>query len=250
MTDDNGAPDGGKALARRVHLALCLANGIALNECAFMFLGGGFRIPSPGIEHLGTLVLLAGPAIVANTFRPGQRLTILRAGTTALSGALIAILHAFAGALGLVLVVVVASCFGASAPRPGLVVALLAMGSTLALVFWRCLRFLRPVAWVLPAVVAGTRVFYVPPTVLTRLDDGGLHFLVEAGMEAVVSDGDVRVCATTTVVSGVLEWWQRLEGLPNHSRDVSLRMSGDDLIAVMPGPRLDDPPVERRIRVR
>lgn len=251
VTEDHGVRELVQAHARRVRLALCLANGIALNEIAFMFLGGGFRVPAPGIEHLGTLVLLALPAIVATAIRPGQRLTIPRVATTGLLAVLIVVLHALAGAIGLFLFgFVVVMCLGVTRPRLDLVVALIATSSLLVLVFWRHLRLLRPLVWVLPAAVAGTRVFYANPIVLARLDEGGLHVVVEEGMRAIASDGDIRVCSTTTVVPGMLEWWHRLDTLPGRSHFVGLRLEGADLVAETVSYGSEEPVVEHRTRVR
>jgi hypothetical protein len=233
-----------------VRIALCVANGIALNEIAFMFLGAGVRVPAPGFEHLGTLILLGSPAIVAKAIRPEQHLTILRVVTTGVLAVLIVVLHALAGATGLLLVFLAAMCLGVSRPWLDLVVALIATSSLLALVLWRRLRFLRPLVWVLPAAVAGTRVFYVNPTVLARIDEGDLHVVVEEGMRAIASDGDKRVCSTTTVVLGMLEWWHRLDTLPGRSHFVGLRLEGADLVVEMISDGSVESVLERRIRVR
>jgi len=163
---------------------------------------------------------------------------------------LIVVLHALAGAIGLLLFgFVVGMCLGVSRPWLDLVVALIAASSLLGLVFWRRLRFLRPLIWVLPAAVAGTRVFYANPIVLARLDEGRLHVVVEEGMRAIASDGDIRVCSTTTVVPGMLEWWHRLDRLPGRSHFVGMRLEGADLVVETSSYETESV-VEHRIRVR
>lgn len=233
-----------------MRLALWVANGVALNELAFMFLGRGLRVPAPGVEHYATLVLLSLPAIVAGAIHPGQRLTILNVVATVLCGAFMILVTGIGGAIGLVLAVLAGSCLGDSCPRLGLVAAMLATGSVLALGFWRHLRVFRAVAWVLPTVVAGTRLCYAPPVLAAHLDDGRSEFLVEAGMQCLPSDPDFRVCSVQTIVPGVFEWWHRVGSLPSNSADVSLRVDGGDLVVEAGSLGVDDKPIEHRIRVR
>lgn len=234
---------------RRVRRALWLANAVVANEIAFQFGGGGFRVPSPVVEPIARVCLLALPAIVLFTMRPVPRSDAFHVVTMTLRAVGIVIVHAMAGAVALVLLVFLVALVVRLEPVAFPVCAFVLLALVLAV--WMRALSVRHVVWLPPAGAAGLCLLYAPPSSGPRLEDGLATHVVEAGMQCLAADPDIRVCTAWTIVPGVLAWWHNHARLPGDVRDVQLTLSGDELLVAYcrRGEGLDAEPHELRVRV-
>lgn len=216
---------------RRVHIALWVSNAIVVNDLAFAFCSGGFRVPVPALEHYGRLLVFSLPAIFRYSIHPGRQVTALRLLGAALKAPFVILLNAFAGGV----ILLVAAALATITVRGGLPLILLLILMLFAVVtaLWLGIprwRHLPHPTWLAPACAAFLCIAYMPPSVITSLEGADGYYVVEAGQVCLPSDPVIHICAATPVLSGMFEWWRVLGTLPSHAHGVTMRREGADLV--------------------